>query len=138
LTDTANEDRSLGAVVKPGKRNPVGRRTADWRHCRADIRSDLSEGVKAISSNRGDEKQTPNLDHEFLLLHSLGERDISKHAPIDRIAPIFSAFHGGLHSNGGIRMGYPKDRFWPIQDICQRPQSTHSRRTAFEQQTVDE
>jgi hypothetical protein len=74
LTDTANNNRSLGAVVKPGKRNSVGRRTADWRHCRADVRSDLSEGVKAISGNRGDEKQTHNLDHQFLLLYSHGEK----------------------------------------------------------------
>jgi hypothetical protein len=73
LTDTANNNRSLGAVVKPGKRNSVGRRTADWRHCRADIRSHLSEGVKAIGGNRSDEKQTHNLDHQFLLLHSREE-----------------------------------------------------------------
>src|ERR1700680_1389243 len=65
LTDTANENHALGAVVKPGKRNSVGGGTADWRHCRADIRSDLSEGVKAISGNRGDQKQTHNLDHQF-------------------------------------------------------------------------
>jgi hypothetical protein len=63
LADTANEYRPLGAVIKPRKRNPIGRRTADWRHCRAGIRSDLSEGVKAIGGNRCDEKQTPNLDH---------------------------------------------------------------------------
>ncbi|TMH19338.1 MAG: hypothetical protein E6H68_00170 [Betaproteobacteria bacterium] len=73
MTDTANNNRSLGAVVKPGKRNSVGRRTADWRHCRADIRSHLSEGVKAIGGNRSDEKQTHNLDHQFLLLHSREE-----------------------------------------------------------------
>jgi hypothetical protein len=76
LADTANEYRPLGAVIKPRKRNPIGRRTADWRHCRAGIRSDLSECVKAIGGNRCDEKQTPNLDHEFLLLHFVGERDI--------------------------------------------------------------
>jgi hypothetical protein len=91
LTDTANDNRALGAVVKPGKRNSVGRRAADRRQRGTDIRSDLSEGVKAISGNRGDEKQTHNLDHQFLLLHFHGEKlQFSKRMPAARIAAIVS------------------------------------------------
>lgn len=55
---------TFGDGLGASKRISIGRRTADWRLCRAGIRSDLSEGVKAISGNRGDEKQTRNLDHE--------------------------------------------------------------------------
>jgi len=68
LADPANYNRSLGAVVKPCKRDAIGRRTRNWRHRWAHIRADLSEGMKTICPNRGDEKQTEQFEHELLLL----------------------------------------------------------------------
>src|SRR5664279_6482084 len=73
LTDSANDNRSLGAVVKPGKRKAVGRRAANGHHRRANVRADLGKGVNGICGDRSDEQQTQNLDHEWLLLNSRGE-----------------------------------------------------------------
>jgi hypothetical protein len=56
LTDPTHEDRSVGIVVKPRKRNPVGRRASDGRNGRPDIGPDLRERVKGIRGKPGDEK----------------------------------------------------------------------------------